>query len=114
MPVWLVSAAAGLVAGLLVGWLHGDWRVTRIERDALQRIAEAIQQLDELAGRLRVADMQLLQEQAKEAEIRERVVYREKVKYRDRIQTVTVRDCVADSGILQLYNAAHGLPTTAE
>ena len=114
MPIWAVSASAGLVAGLLVGWLHGDWRVTKLEREALQRTVQVIEQRDELAGRLRVADLQLLQEQAKEAEIRERVVYREKLKYRDRIQAVTVRDCVADSGILQLYNAAHGLPAASE
>ena len=109
-----ITAAIGLSAGLLLGWLHGDWRVRGIERDTAERIAEVVQQRDELRGSLVAADIQLANAQAQAAEVREVEVIKQKVVYRDRIQTVTVRDCVIDSGILQLYNAAHGLPAAAE
>lgn len=113
MSIW--SAVAGaLLAGLMLGWLHGDWRVRGIERDSAERIAEVVQQREELRGSLAATDLQLANAQAQAADVREVEVIKTKVVYRDRIQTVTVRDCVDSSGILQLYNAAHGLPNTAE
>lgn len=108
------AIAASLIAGLLIGWLHGDWRVRGIERDTAERIAEVVQQREELRESLAVTDIQLASAQAKAAEVREVEVIKQKVIYRDRIKTVTVRDCVDESGILQLYNAAHGLPIAAE
>ena len=112
MPNWPVIVA--LVTGLLIGWLHGDWRVRGIERDTAERIAEVVQQREELRGSLAATDLQLANAQAQAADVREVEVIKQKVVYRDRIQTVTVRDCVDSSGILQLYNAAHGLPNAAE
>jgi hypothetical protein len=108
------AIAASLTAGLLIGLLHGDWRVRGIERDTAERIAEVVQQREELRGSLAATDLQLVNAQAKAADVREVEVIKQKVVYRDRIQTVTVRDCVDSSGILQLYNAAHGLPVAAE
>ena len=113
MPNWPVIVAS-LCAGLFIGWLHGDWRVRGIERDAAERIAEVVQQREELRGTLAATDLQLANAQAQSADVREVEVVKQKVIYRDRIQTVTVRDCVDSSGILQLYNAAHGLPAAAE
>ena len=113
MPNWPVIVAS-LCAGLLLGWLHGDWRVRGIEREAAERISEVVQQREELRGTLAATDLQLASAQAKASDVREVEVIKTKVVYRDRIQTVTVRDCVDSSGILQLYNAAHGLPNTAE
>lgn len=109
-----LAIAASLTAGLLIGWLHGDWRVRGIERDTAARIAAAEQQREELRGSLAATDLQLANAQAHAADVREVEVIKQKVVYRDRIQTVTVRDCVVDSGILQLYNAAHGLSSAAE
>jgi hypothetical protein len=97
MPVWAISAASGLVAGLLVGWLHGDWRLRGAELDTAERIAEVVQQREELRGSLVAADIQLANAQAQAADVREVEVIKTKVEYRDRIQTVIVRDCVADS-----------------
>lgn len=108
------AIAASLTAGLLIGWLHGDWRVRGIEREAAERIAEVMHHREELLGMLAATDLQLANAQAKAADAREVEVIKQKVVYRDRIQTVTVRDCVDSSGILQLYNAAHGLPNAAE
>ena len=108
------AVTVALAAGLLLGWLHGDWRVRGIEREAAERIAEVVQQREELRGSLAATDLQLASAQAKAADVREVEVIKQKVVYRDRIQTVTVRDCVDSSGILQLYNAALGLPNTAE
>lgn len=109
-----LTIAASLTAGLLLGWLHGDWRVRGIERDTAERIAEVVHHREELLGMLAATDLQLANAQAQAADVREVEVIKNKVVYRDRIQTVTLRDCVDSSGILQLYNAAHGLPNAAE
>jgi hypothetical protein len=113
MPIQSLVLAS-LAVGLFIGWLHGDWRVRGIERDTAERIAEVVQQREELRGSLAATDLQLVNAQAKAADVREVEVIKQKVVYRDRIQTVTVRDCVDGSGILQLYNAAHGLPVASE
>jgi hypothetical protein len=113
VPNWPAVTVA-LATGLLLGWLHGDWRVRGIEREAAERVAEVMHHREELLGMLAATDLQLANAQAKAADVREVEVIKTKVVYRDRIQTVTVRDCVDSSGILQLYNAAHGLPNTTE
>ena len=114
MQLPALTATIGLCAGLFIGWLHGDWRARGIERDAAERIAEVVRQREELRGTLAATDLQLANAQAHAADVREVEVIKQKVVYRDRIQTVTVRDCVDSSGILQLYNAAHGMPVAAE
>lgn len=114
MTIQTAAITATFAFGLLIGWLHGDWRVRGIERDTAERIAEVVQQREELRGSLAATDVQLANAQAQAADVREVEVIKQKVVYRDRIQTVTVRDCVDSSGILQLYNAAHGLPVAAE
>ena len=59
-------------------------------------------------------DAQLAAEQSKAAEVRTVEVIKNEVVYRDRIKEVAVRDCVANSWLLQLYDATLGLSDTTE
>ena len=67
-----------------------------------------------LQGQLATRDAQLAAEQSKAADVRTVEVIKKEVVYRDRIKEVAVRDCVASSGLLQLYDATLGLPSSAE
>ena len=45
---------------------------------------------------------------------RTEIVIKREVIYRDKIKDVAVRDCVANSGLLDLYDATLGLSDPAE
>ena len=67
-----------------------------------------------LQGQLATRDAQLAQAQQAAKNVRTETVIKREVIYRDRIKTPAVRDCVANSGLLQLYDATLGLSDTAE
>ena len=67
-----------------------------------------------LQAQLATRDQQLAEAQAAAGQVRTVEVIKREVIYRDRIKEVAVRDCVRDSGLLQLYDAALGLSDTAE
>ena len=67
-----------------------------------------------LQAQLATRDQQLAEAQAKAGQVRTVEVIKTEVIYRDKIKDVAVRDCVADSGLLQLYDATLGLSDPAE
>lgn len=67
-----------------------------------------------LQAQLATRDQQLAASQAEAAQKRTEIVIKREVIYRDKIKTVAVRDCVANSGLLDLYDATLGLSDPAE
>ena len=67
-----------------------------------------------LQAQLATRDQQLAASQAEAAQKRTEIVIKREVIYRDKIKDVAVRDCVANSGLLNLYDATLGLSDTAE
>lgn len=64
-----------------------------------------------LESQLATRDAQLAEVQQAASVIRTETITKREVVYRDRIKVRTVRDCVADSGLLELYNSTLGVST---
>ena len=67
-----------------------------------------------LQAQLATRDQQLAESQAAAAQKRTEIVIKKEVIYRDKIKDVAVRDCVANSGLLDLYDETLGLSSAAE
>ena len=67
-----------------------------------------------LQAQLATRDQQLSASQAQAAQKRTVVVVQKEIIYRDKIKDVAVRDCVANSGLLDVYDATLGLSDAAE
>ena len=92
------------------------WQLRDTERN-LSEAATANQAWAErfaLQAQLATRDQQLAESQALAAQKRTVVVVQKEVIYRDRIKDVAVRDCVANSGLLDVYDATLGLSGSAE
>ena len=122
IPTKLWIAICALVAAFGVGYGYGH-HVASVAAKAdaqeleLSRASDANQAWAErftLQAQLATRDQQLAEAQAAAGQVRTVEVIKREVVYRDRIKEVAVRDCVADSGLLQLYDAALGLSDTAE
>lgn len=103
-------------------WLVGahttdkKWQSKEVERK-LSESATANQAWAErftLQAQLATRDQQLAASQAESAQKRTVVVVQKEVIYRDKIKDVAVRDCVANSGLLDVYDATLGLSSSAE
>lgn len=118
---WMIQVA--LMAALCcftawLGWSACDtrWQVRDDERK-LSEAATANQAWVErfaLQAQLATRDQQLAASQEKAAQKRTEIVIKREVIYRDKIKDVAVRDCVANSGLLDLYDATLGLSDPAE
>ena len=112
----LISALCCFAAWL--GWSACDARWTQQDTDRkLAEAATANQAWAErftLQAQLATRDQQLADSQALAAQKRTVVVVQKEVIYRDRIKDVAVRDCVANSGLLDYYDATIGLSDSAE
>ena len=118
--LWIVICA--LVASFVVGYGYGH-HVASVEAKAdaqeleLSRAGEANKAWAErftLQAQLATRDQQLAASQAEVAQKRTEIVIKREVIYRDKIKDVAVRDCVANSGLLDLYDATIGLPNSTE
>ena len=67
-----------------------------------------------LQAQLATRDQQLAESQALAAQKRTEIVIKKEVIYRDKIKDVVMRDCVANSGLLDVYDATLGLSNSAE
>ena len=67
-----------------------------------------------LQAQLATRDQQLAASQEEVAQKRTEIVIKKEIVYRDRIKDVAVRDCVVDSGLLDLYDATLGLSDSTE
>lgn len=76
---------------------------------AAQQANTAWAQRFTLESQLATRDAQLAEAQQAASEDRQKAVTVREVIYRDRIKVRTVRDCVNDSGVWQLYNSTLGV-----
>ena len=67
-----------------------------------------------LQAQLATRDQQLAASQAEAAQKRTEIVIKREVIYREKIKDVAVRDCVANSGLLDVYDATLGLSGSTE
>ena len=67
-----------------------------------------------LQAQLATRDQQLAASQSEAAQKRTETIIKREVIYRDKIKDVAVRDCVANSGLLDVYDATLGLSDSAE
>ena len=106
-----IVVAIGLFCGsLYVAYLHGRSTATaEIESDQAKQHNKQWGELFVLQGQLATRDLQLAEEQQRKAQIRTVKVIEKEVIYRDRIKNPDTAKCVADSGLFDLYNSAHGL-----
>ena len=122
IPTKLWIAICALVAAFGVGYGYG-YQVASAAAKAdaqaleLSRASDANTAWAErftLQAQLATRDQQLSASQALAAQKRTVVVVQKEVIYRDKIKDVAVRDCVANSGLLDVYDAALGLSDSAE
>ena len=92
------------------------WQAKEVERKLSESAAanQAWAERFTLQAQLATRDQQLAVSQAAAAEKRTVVVVQKEIIYRDKIKDVAVRDCVADSGLLDVYDATLGMPSSAE
>ena len=122
IPTKLWIAICALVASFGVGYGYGHHVAsvaakTDAQELALKQAATANQAWAErftLQAQLATRDQQLADAQQAASEARTETIIKREVIYRDKIKTVAVRDCVANSGLLDLYDATLGLSDTAE
>lgn len=107
----ILAVAIGLFYGSLYGaYLHGRSTATaEIESEQARQHNKQWGELFALQGQLATRDLQLAEEQQKKAQVRTIKVIEKEVIYRDRIKNHDTAKCVADSGLFELYNSAHGL-----
>ena len=122
IPTKLWICICALVAAFGVGYGYGH-HVASVEAKAdaqeleLSRAGDANQAWAErftLQAQLATRDQQLAASQEESAQKRTEIVIKREVVYRDRIKDVAVRDCVANSGLLDVYDATLGLSDAAE
>ena len=119
--VWLWLCAVIITTGAAV-WYHGyhtadaAWtqRDTDRKLDDATTANQAWAERFTLQAQLATRDQQLAEAQQAASEARTETIIKREVIYRDKIKTVAVRDCVADSGLLDLYDATLGLSDTTE
>ena len=118
--LWLyaVAAVALFLAGVGYGYHTRDVIAVSEERAIeLKRTQDANQAWAErftLQAQLATRDQQLAASQVEAAQKRTEIVIKREVIYRDKIKDVAVRDCVANSGLLDVYDATLGLSDPAE
>jgi len=101
-----------------LGWSACDtrWQLRDDERK-LSEAATANQAWAErftLQAQLATRDQQLAEAQQAASDSRTETIIKREVIYRDKIKDVAVRDCVANSGLLDVYDATLGLSNPAE
>jgi len=112
----ILAVSISLFCGSLYGaYLHGQSTATaEIESEQAKQHNKQWSELFTLQGQLATRDLQLAVEQSKKAQTRIIKVIEKEVIYRDRIKNPDTAKCVADSGLLDLINAAYGLSGDTE
>ena len=122
IPTKLWIAICALFAAFGVGYGYG-YHVASVAAKAdaqaleLSRASDANTAWAErfaLQAQLATRDQQLAASQEEAAQKRTEIVIKKEIIYRDKIKDVAVRDCVANSGLLQLYDTTLGLSDTTE
>lgn len=108
IPTWVkLSAVLALFAAYGAWCYHAGAASARA--DAAEQVVEAWGERAALAGKLSTADQQLATAQATIMRGVAVEVTKKEVIYLDRIKDVATARCVADSGLLELIDAANGI-----
>ena len=118
--LWIYICA--LVAAFGVGYGYGHHVASVAAKADAQELAlkqagianQAWAERFTLQAQLATRDQQLADSQAEAAQKRTEIVIKKEVIYRDKIKDVVVHDCVANSGLLDLYDATLGLSNPTE
>ena len=122
IPTKLWITICALFAAFGVGYGYGHHVASVAAKTAAQELAltqaaadnQAWAERFALQSQLATRDQQLAASQAEASKKRTEIVIKREVIYRDKIKDVAVRDCVANSGLLDLYDATLGLYNSAE
>ena len=122
IPTKLWISICVLVAAFGVGYGYGHHVASVAAKAdaqelALKQAATANQAWAErftLQAQLATRDQQLAESQDMAAQKRTEIVIKKEVIYRDKIKDVAVRNCVANSGLLDVYDATLGLSDSTE
>ena len=114
--ITILAVSIGLFCGsLYAAYQHGRSTATsEIESEQAKQHNKQWSELFALQGQLATRDLQLAEEQQRKAQVRTVKVIEKEVIYRDRIKNPDTAKCVADSGLFELYNSAHGVPSDTE
>ena len=106
----ILAVSIVLFCGSLYGaYLHGRSTATsEIESEQAKQHNQQWSELFALQGQLATRDLQLAEEQQKKAQVRTVKVIEKEVVYREKIEDADTAKCVADSGLLELIDAANG------
>ena len=118
--LWIYACVA--IGLLLVGFGYGHHAAYVAAKADAQELAlsqaatsnQAWAERFALQAQLATRDQQLAASQEEAAQKRTDIVIKREVIYRDKIKDVAVRDCVANSGLLDVYDATLGLSGAAE
>ena len=119
-PWMLWTGAAGLLFIIGFGYGHHVASVTAkadaqdLKVSQLTAANQAWAERFALQAQLATRDQQLAETQQAASNMRAKTIIKREVIYRDKIKDVAVRDCVANSGLLDVYDATLGLSDTAE
>lgn len=113
IPWWIkLSSIAGIAAiSFIVGHHIG---ASGVQADYNEKLIDSWDSASRLNRRLAESDRKLAESQSLIMQgVGVQVIKREVI-YRDRIKTPAVRDCVANSGLLDYIDDAFGLPDPSE
>ena len=122
IPTKLWICICVLVAAFGVGYGYGHHVASVAAKADAQELAlkqaatsnQAWAERFTLQAQLATRDQQLVASQEEAAQKRTEIVIKREVIYRDKIKDVATRDCVANSGLLDLYDATIGLSNSTE
>ena len=112
--MWRVAGclAVAVSAVLTIAWVYSQGYESgrrAVELTTARQANAAWAQRFTLESQLATRDAQLAESQQAASAVRTETITKREVIYRDRIKVRTVRDCVADSGVWQLYNSTLGV-----
>ena len=112
----IIPTRVKLSATLALLAAYGAWcyraGASSVRADAAEQAVEAWGERAALAGKLSAADQQLATAQALIMQGVAVEVTKREVIYRERIKDPATAKCVADSGLLELIDAANGFDST--
>ena len=112
--VLIVAAGAGFCYGYHVASVEAKVVAQKLELSRAGDANKAWAERFTLQAQLATRDQQLTASQVEAAQKRTEIVIKKDVIYRDKIKDVAVRDCVANSGLLDVYDATLGLSDSTE
>ena len=101
----LYASVAGLILIAGTHWYAYQHGRKTESMETAQSISVAYAKRDALNSKLSERDRQLAEANERAKDVRTETITKKEIVYRDRIKTVTVRECVSNSGLFELYNA---------